>query len=354
MDPASLVPAVDAIPVHWLWFKILSLFTFILHILFMNVLLGGSLLAFMGHVGQKSEPWPAADFSKRLPVVSAMTINLGVPPLLFLQVLYGNYIYVSSVLSAVYWLCVIAFLMAAYYGLYIYCYKYNSLGGARVILTGVISLLLLLIAFFFVNNMTLMLQPKNWLEYFQNPFGSIINWADASLIPRYLHFVVASVAIAGLFSALVATFKFRKGDPAAQNRISQSMQYFSWATVVQAGLGLWLLISLPEEVMLQFLGRNGFATILLGLVLVTLAGALVFGFKESPVPAAVFAVLTVVFMAMIRDEVRDAYLAPYHSLEALPVTGQSGSLILFLVTFVIGLGVIGYMFKIYFSAKRVD
>jgi hypothetical protein len=243
--------------------------------------------------------------------------------------------------------------MAAYYGLYLYRYKYNTLLGARSLLMGLVAALLLVIAFFFVNNMTLMLQPKNWLTYFSNPSGTIIDWSEPTLFPRYLHFVTASLAVAGLFLALTARHKLKQGDAGAEAAVGIGMNYFNWGTVVQVGFGLWLLISLPQEVMLKFLGGDAYPTAIFLIALAGATGALIFGFKHSPVPAAGFLIATVACMALLRDVVRDAYLKPYHSLSAIKVTGQYSPLILFVVVFVVGLLVVGYMFKIYFSAKKV-
>ena len=256
MNPADLVPVAEAIPIHWIWFKILLLLTFVLHILFMNVLLGGSVLSFLGNLRGGTRSDPAPDLSKRLPVVTAMTVNLGVAPLLFLQVIYGNFVYVASVLGAVFWLSIVGLVMLAYYGLYLYAFKYENIAGKRSLLSGLVSFCLLLVAFFFVNNMTLMLQPQEWTAYFKNPGGTIINWGDPTLYPRYLHFVTASVAVAGLFTALVAHFKGGAQTEEGRARISTGMRYFSWGSVIQVFLGLWLLISLPNETMLLFMAAR--------------------------------------------------------------------------------------------------
>ena len=352
MNPSDLIPAAEAIPVHWIWFKVLLLLTFVLHVLFMNVLLGGSILAFWNNLRRGSGPDPAPDLSRRLPVITAMTVNLGVAPLLFLQVIYGNFIYVSSVLGAVYWLSVIGLVIIAYYGLYLYRYKYDVLGGTRTLVSGLVALCLLLVAFFFVNNMTLMLVPQRWLDYFANPSGTIINWGDPTLIPRYLHVVVASVAVAGLFSALTA--RLTKGrDAAGKARFKQGMRYFLWGAVLQVFIGLWLLISLPREVMLLFMGGGGYATTLFLLTLVAVAATIYQAVKGLVWPTVAGVVLTVSGMALIRDAARDAFLQPYHSLGALKTTGQISPFILFLATFAVGLLIVGYMFKIYFSANKV-
>ena len=40
----SIIPTADTIPVHWLWFQVLLIVTFFIHMILMNFLLGGSLL----------------------------------------------------------------------------------------------------------------------------------------------------------------------------------------------------------------------------------------------------------------------------------------------------------------------
>jgi hypothetical protein len=101
MDPARLIPASDPLPVPWGWFQILLLLTFVLHLLFMNTMLGTGIIALVSHLKNPKSALPVtADISKKLPYTIAFTVNMGVPPLLFLQVLYGHLFYVSSVLMA--------------------------------------------------------------------------------------------------------------------------------------------------------------------------------------------------------------------------------------------------------------
>ena len=354
MNPSDLIPVAETIPVHWLWFKILLLLTFVLHILFMNLLLGGTILSFWGNLRRASGTDFSADLSARLPVLAAMTVNLGVAPLLFLQVIYGNFIYVSSVLGAVYWLGVVGLVILAYYGLYLYRYKYYVWPGSRALISGVAALCLLLVAFIIVNNMSLMIQPKQWLAYFKNPYGTIVNWGDPTLIPRYLHFVVASVAVAGLFVALVARIKSKGAPSPGEAGLGFGLRCFAWGSVVQVLVGLWLLISLPREVMLLFMGGSAYATGLFLLTLAAAATAIALGFKKLVWPSVGALAVTVCGMALMRDTVRDGYLQPYHSLGALKVAGQSGPLILFLTTFAVGLAAVGFMLRIYMTADNVS
>ena len=56
--------------------------------------------------------------ARRLTVVMTYVINLGVPPLLFAQVLYGRALYTSSVLIGLYWISIIVILTLTYWLLY--------------------------------------------------------------------------------------------------------------------------------------------------------------------------------------------------------------------------------------------
>jgi len=159
----NLIPTPDAIPVNWWWFQILLIVTFLLHILLMNFVLGGSLLTVWDLIrGKKS-----SQAAHSLPVLVALTINFGVPPLLFVQVLYGHLFYSSSVILAIPWILVIPILILAYYGAHIFAHRmeHNPL-TARISLM-VSTILLLYIGFMYVNNSTLALTPDRWSLYFE-------------------------------------------------------------------------------------------------------------------------------------------------------------------------------------------
>ena len=125
----SSFPAVDPIPLPapvWL-FKALHILTLALHFVSVELLLGGLLIAtwlnFWGASQRRHPDAPmrlnaAGAMARRLPVVMTYVINLGVPPLLFAQVLYGRALYTSSVLIGIYWISVIFLLMACYWLLY--------------------------------------------------------------------------------------------------------------------------------------------------------------------------------------------------------------------------------------------
>ena len=341
MDPQSLIPRPDAIPVAAGWFQFLLMLTFTLHILFMNVMLGSTCIAWVDEVNNVGGEAPLGRLlSGKLTYVIALTINLGVAPLLFIQVLYGQFIYVSSILMAWVWLAVIVLLIFAYYWAYLYKYCYDLNGGDRPQLVGFSLLLFLIVAFIFVNNMTLMLRPETWSRYFAQPTGILLNLADPVLWPRYLHFLTASLAVGGLGLALLATIK---GGPAAQ--VTLGLRWFQRATLVQFGIGIWFFWQLPAAAQQLFLAGLHWPAFCLDIGILVALLALLTAWRGLVWPTTILTLLALCCMIIVRDLVRRALLAPYFTISDLQVQPQYSVFYLFLATLIIGLVIIGVMLK---------
>ena len=92
VNPATLIPGTDAIPVAWGWFEFLLLLTFVLHLLFMNTMIGAAVISLVDNFRARKGPLIGSlgwDISRKLPWIIAFTVTLGVAPLLFVQVLDG-------------------------------------------------------------------------------------------------------------------------------------------------------------------------------------------------------------------------------------------------------------------------
>jgi len=363
MDPSLLIPVPDSIPVHWSWLNFFFILTFALHLLFMNAMLGCGIIALVRSLkGRPHDLFIAKEISLKLPYTIAFTVNMGVAPLLFIQVLYGHFIYTSSVLMGWYWLMVIGIIIVAYYSAYLFDFKFDlpgPLGGSfRIIFIAICVILMLLVAFLFTNNMTLMLTPEKWVQYFSNARGTILNFSEPILIPRYLHFVCASIAVGGLFLAIIGKIKKKTNtqtDPGTgshgfEEMTSSGMKWFSYATLIQLIIGLWFAASLPKEILHLFLGGSSAATLLMVCALISAGTALFFGFKKQIWLSTGSVVFTIVGMVLIRDIVRSAYLKPYFTLSDLKVEPQYSPMIVFIITLIAGIGLVGYMLKL--AAKR--
>jgi len=343
VNPASLIPAVEPLPVHWAWFDILLITTLTAHLLFMNALFGSALIGLTQAL--RGKPHVMKQVGMKLPPLLALTINMGVAPLLFLQVNYGHFDYVSSVLMGGWWFAVVAVLLASYYGFYICKFKWDAMGsGLRTLLFAASLMGLVYVGFMFSNNMTIMLQPDLWLKYFENS-GGFLNWNDPVIYPRFLHFMVGAVALGGLFVALL-------GQARDNNEfIDLGMAWFFRATLVNLAVGLWFLMALPADKITAFMGGNVPASVTLASSIAAAGMMLRAGLGRHPGQTAAWAALTVFLMVCTRHWLRTLYLEPWFDISTTPVTNQYGSLYLFIGFLVVGLAAIAYMVKLYLTAR---
>ena len=344
MDPLSLLPSPDSIPAPAWVFEVLDIVTFTIHILFVNVVIGGSLLLLF-RLLRPERGEAIAPLATKLPTTFALAINFGVAPLLFVQVIYGHLIYASSVLMAVFWILVIPLLILAYYGAYIHVKKQGTAPGLAKAAMFATVLITLYIAFTFVNNMTLMLQPEKWAGYFTNRGGTMLNAGDPTFIPRYLHFIVASVAVTGLLLALIWDYRGRKGETGAARHARTGYRIFALATAVQIVVGFLLFFTLPPEFFPAFMGGNIWYTAVLGAAILLGLAALFASFAEKRTPALVLLAATVVLMVINRANLRSLYLQDVTGWDDLALQPQYGVLALFLVVFVVGLVAVGWMVR---------
>lgn len=344
MDPTRLIPAAPPIPVEWGWLYLFQVLTFFVHILVMNVMLGSAIIALVHHLrGRKESEALTRTISVKLPFTVAFAVNFGVAPLLFIQVLYGQFLYSSSVLMAVYWLAVVGLVIAAYASAYVYDFRYASLDGLKTVFIAVTAVCLLIVAFIFTNNMTLMLSPENWAAHLDNPRGTLLNLHDPTILPRFLHIVASSTALAGL--ALALLHHRRKKDPQARRWVRHGVHWYAFSTMVQMALGLWFLTALPARVSNLLLGGSLPHTLIFATGAVLGIFSISNALRYNVGTTAILSLTTISFMIYLRDMVRDAYLAPHFQVEKHVVTGEYLPLILFILTLLAGLAIIAWMLR---------
>ena len=301
----NAIPAPDPLPIPaptpLLWG--LLMLTFFLHLLAMNFVLGGSIIAAIARLrGDERSAGLTRWVGKWMPVTVAAAVTFGVAPLLFLQTLYGRLFFTSSVLMAWFWFAVVPILIFAYYGTYLIAFRQT---WARW-LAPAVALLFLAIAFIYSNNMTLMLRPETFAQmYSADGRGLHLNLADPTLIPRYLHMLLGALAVAGM---IVAVYGLVKKDEWA---LRHGTLWFGLTTCLNVLTGIWWLGVLPR-VLLADLMRSPWLIggIVLGFAaLGTTPFAL--GAKNPRRPllfAAVALAATLIAMILTRDEVRRGML----------------------------------------------
>ena len=353
MDPVSLVPSPDVIPVHWFWLHLLLTVTTFLHFVAMNIMLGTGFIAFAAPFWRGKDVIPLnAHIARTLPYSIAFTINLGVAPLLFLQVLYGQFLYTSSILMAVYWLSIVGMLIISYYAAYVYRLIDDRLGLGRLYI-GASLLLLLGVSFLFSNNISIMQMPEVWSGYFSNRTGWMLNLGDSALVPRFLHFIASAVAMGGMAIALYFEIRKRRGETDGEKWIRVGCNWFTVATIINFGFGFWFLGALPEAAYNPAtLGGKIFFIMVAGSV-ATIIPAVAYAQTGRIIPAAAWSLVTVLLMTLARDILRLTYLKPYFSLSELPYSPQYSPFIVFLVAFIGGIYLVSWMLKKVWNAKGV-
>ncbi len=312
----------------------------------MNFLLGGSLLTVWDLLRGKLEK----KSSGSIPTLVALTVNFGVPPLLFVQVLYGHFFYSSSVMLAVPWILVVPVLILAYYGAYVFVKKTDKapfLSKAALVFT---SLSLLGIAFVFVNNNTLAIQPGRWDIYFKNPGGWNLNLGEPTLWSRYLHFILAALAIGALGRAILYRYSKMKAKE-KEVLIRRNLRIFGWLTLVQFGVGTWFWLSMPSEVWRSFMGGSLFATAMMVTGWLVALLILHSSFTGRFTAAMVLGGIEVFVMVVVRDLSRTAYLKEVFQISQLENVGETSPLIVFLLVFLVGLLALFYMIRLIFTSK---
>lgn len=358
--PVPAIPDPDPIPLPgplWLLKGFLVL-TFLLHLIPMNLILGGGILVAVSHFrGRRQAPTAAhhrrlaALGAKAFPVTVAFTITLGVAPLIFLQVLYGQLFFTSSVLMAWPWLAVVALLLVAYYGAYWQALRLRELGPKAGWVAAGVSLVFIAIAFLFVNNLSLLQNTGVWRTlYLRDPGGThLYVFQDAAVIPRFLHFLLAALATSGLGVAGAGLAHRGREAAFAAWACRYGARWFAGATAAQALVGPWFLLAQPARVRDAFLGASGPDAALLGTgILLALVAVVVLGGGEGltlPRFAAGVGAIggTVALMVIVRHRVRTLWLEPAFSVDRLPASPQWGAILLFLLFLAIGLGLVAWM-----------
>lgn len=351
------------------WFiQFFKVFGFTLHMALMN-------LWFAGLITMLLLRWLGGAHARRLshrvinalPFVIAFGINLGIVPLLFTQVAYYQVFYSATILAAWPWFAVIPLLLVAYYGVYLYV-----IGLRRCTLTplkraaGWVSAgIFLLLGLIYSNTFSLMTNVQAWGALWDTtsqtgaPLGIALNLGDPTLLPRaLLMFSLAITTTAAYVAADTGLFAGRESDEYRRWAMRFALVFSLVGNVCVAAAGSWYSFgTLPAEVravqlqipLLVLTLLTGGAT---GLpFLLILYGQR--GIKSGlAILIAVAQIGALGLHAISRQIVQNLELAPYLPLGAEPVNLQWSPLLLFLVLFVAGIGVIVWMVAQVVKASR--
>lgn len=232
----------------------LLVFSFLLHIAFVNLMVGGSILTFLFEwKGLKSPDHDrlAREIAGTITVNKSLAVVLGVAPLLTITLLYSIHFYTANALTGTAWLMLTPLVTMTFLLLYFHKYSWDAMKNHRelhVALAGFIVLLFLSIPFILLVQANLMLFPERWNQI-RGFFPAVIL---PNVFPRYLHFMAASVSLTALF--LVA-YLGRKKFPVesiftgfTRPMLKKKFYALSLGTsLIQFMLGPFVLFTLPSH-----------------------------------------------------------------------------------------------------------
>jgi hypothetical protein len=366
-----LFPAVDPIPLPapiWL-LKLLHIVTLALHFVAVEMLLGGLLLAvLLSLFGRSASASVAARaLARRLTTVMTFVINLAVPPLLFAQVLYGRALYTSSVLIGVYWISIIGLVTLTYWLLYRFTARLEAgksawwIGLSAWLLAGSVARLL-------STNMTLMLRPEVWRQmYSASAMGAFLPPRDPTLEPRWLLMMAGGLFVGGLWMVYLAG---RATFTAEEKNFLAGLggKLAAGFGLVYLAAGVWAASVQPDAVkasltgngvypFYKFFGMAGYGWLALAAVAVLLGAYAGFGKIAANWlgwVAALVVLLIEIMFTVYRDGVRDVtLLSKGYDVWDRAIATNWWVVGLFLVLFVAGLGVVGWLISVVARARKV-
>lgn len=308
------------LPASEIYLEPLLVVAFIAHILFVNLLVGSTVLVFGFELrGLKDRDFDrlARALATTITVNKSLAVVLGVAPLLVLSVLYTVHFYTANALTGMAWIGLIPTIAVTFLLLYLHKYSWDRLAESKGAHLGILAIalaLLLFIPLVFLANVNLMTFPDRW--------AAVRGFWDAVTLPnvlsRYLHFLAASLVATSLFA--VAWFG-RSSFPAEAHfdrltRPALRRLFYSIALVVslaQFVIGPIVLFTIPAR------GLNAlvFAEIGLGVTLAVPAVWMLWREATSSEPGRYFVrivlllTLTVVLMALGRHHYRFHALEPH-------------------------------------------
>jgi len=226
--------------------------SFLLHLIFVNFMVGGALLTLYYEIkGLKDRRYDnlAHKIAATITANKSLAVVLGVGPLLAINTLYTVYFYTANALTGTFWISIVPLVAIAFLLTYAHKYWWERMArakGLHIAICAATCLLFLFIPLIFLTNINLMLFPDKW----PGVRGFLSAMTIGNVFPRYAHFLLACLALTGLF--LVWLFKRTDQSEIAAmgfdraTLIRLGYLWAFWPTAAQFVVGPLVLLTLPN------------------------------------------------------------------------------------------------------------
>jgi len=369
MEPLD-VSSLPALPAPMWFIQFFKVLGFVLHMIPMNLWLAGMLLAVILY------PWKgfprrwATRIGRQMPVVVALGVNFGIVPLLFIQVAYPWAFYPATILTAWFWLAIIGLLLIAYYGVYAFTFGLTDedkpMATWRFLAGWISAALFIVLAILFSNGLSLMAAPERWKSiWLANQVagaatGTGHNFGDSSLWHRWPMVFGMALMTTAVWSLLDSTLFDRKATSEYRSWVARFSLIIGVAgAIVYASSGTGYVFGTWPKTVFDYMWSEWRLPLTLltgispGLVVATLLWIRYRGVSGGSVLAAVLSqVIVLSTNAISRQLVQNLELNPLVPVGQLTAKPDWGPMALFLISFGIGLIVIGWMLQQVVRAER--
>jgi cytochrome c len=305
-------------------FLALLVISWIVHIVFINVLLGSSLgSVYLNYIGNKrgSKAHDKAAYLLTTPVTISENMGAlwGVAPLLLVSILYTPLFYAASVMNSPHWLHIIYGNIVAFLLSYLYKFTWHLLEekhkGLHIFIGFLAMLIFFTLPFVFMATVQLYMTPSTWAQ--DTGFWDALFRADT--IWRLAHFFLATFAVTGVFMLLYGSYKRRNEEDreAGEILIRMGRNWFLIATVLNFFVGPIVMFHFPAYGVEKLFGSY-YELLIVVTVLAVLYGGylLVIDFFNDAMTTGtawkvtIMMTIAVCSMATLRHGMREALTAP--------------------------------------------
>lgn len=215
MTPVD-VSSLNGLPAPYWFIQLFKVLGFVFHSVPMHLWLAGLPIGlFLLLIGGVNAKRFARRLLKQMPIIMAFGVNLGIVPLLFIQVAYYKVFYPATILMAWHWLGIGLLVLPAYYLLYITSGLVDAGHKWRPILTGTLASVFLVGAgLIFAGAWSLMAAPDAWPELWRSKStaaaatGLASNWRDPVVFLRIVSIFGLAILTVTFWALFDAWFLF--------------------------------------------------------------------------------------------------------------------------------------------------
>lgn len=291
------------------FFHGLLVVAWVVHILFINVLLGASLASVYFNKKGARDNNPVFDrvgYMLTTPVTISENMGAlwGVAPLLLVSILITPLFYSASIMNSPHWLHIIYGNIVAFLLSYLYKYTWHKLEHRKSlhILIGTVAVALFFtLPLAFMSTVQLAMTPSTWT--FNTHFWDVLLRSDTFF--RLVHFYLASFAVTGVFMLVYGMYKRKSSNELDREAgvvlTRTGKSWFIIPTVLNFFIGPLVLFSFPSYGIEAFF-NNGYQWLIL--LTIILALYIVYQllkdfFNDDLPPARVWTVVGVMLVAII-------------------------------------------------------